>query len=324
MRCFMRQVSWRSGKGYKQVDIMPIPTEGIHRGARGKRRHASSLVQQRLNGKHSRRYLVQLVNANFGAGDWLLTLTYAPEYLPASFADACRRMENFIDRLRAACKRLDLPAPAYIWVTEGGTEEAEAAGEAKRYHHHAFLRCALDARAITELWCTGRGKHCRPLGRVHLSLAQPEQGSLEAWADYCVKTKHCRRKWRQSLGLKKPVVTVNDSKYTPAAPLSAPCAPARPTAPPFGRKPTPAGGAAPSASNTTSTSAGIMSGWNFGERGTPHDSTVPPLPRPRAGVPFRMRKIPRLPRRDGRRARKAGAGSRCERRGRRARGQNTP
>ena len=42
MRCFMRQVSWRSGKGYKQVDIMPIPIEGIHRGARGKRRHASS------------------------------------------------------------------------------------------------------------------------------------------------------------------------------------------------------------------------------------------------------------------------------------------
>lgn len=214
MRCFMRQVSWRSGKGYKQVDIMPIPTEGIHRGARGKRRHASSLVQQRLNGKHSRRYLVQLVNANFGAGDWLLTLTYAPEYLPASFEEACRRMENFIDRLRAACKRLDLPAPAYIWVTEGGTEEAEAAGEAKRYHHHAFLRCALDARAITELWCTGRGRHRRPLGRVHLSLAQPEQGSLEAWADYCIKTKHCRRKWRQSIGLKKPVVTVNDSKYT--------------------------------------------------------------------------------------------------------------
>lgn len=180
MRCFMRQVSWRSGKGYKQVDIMPIPTEGIHRGARGKRRHASSLVQQRLNGKHSRRYLVQLVNANFGAGDWLLTLTYAPEYLPASFEEACRRMENFIDRLRAACKRAGLPAPAYIWVTEGGTEEAEAAGEAKRYHHHAFLRCALDARAITELWCTGRGRHRRPLGRVHLSLAQPEQGSLEA------------------------------------------------------------------------------------------------------------------------------------------------
>ena len=149
MRCFMRQVSWRSGKGYKQVDIMPIPIEGIHRGARGKRRHASSLVQQRLNGKHSRRYLVQLVNANFGAGDWLLTLTYAPEYLPASFEEACRRMEKFIDRLRAACKRADLPAPAYIWVTEGGTEEAEAAGEARRYHHHAFLRCALDARAIT-------------------------------------------------------------------------------------------------------------------------------------------------------------------------------
>ena len=214
MRCFMRQVSWRSGKGYKQVDIMPIPTEGIHRGARGKRRHASSLVQQRLNGKHSRRYLVQLVNANFGAGDWLLTLTYAPEYLPASFEEACRRMEKFIDRLRAACKRAGLPAPAYIWVTEGGTEEAEAAGEAKRYHHHAFLRCALDARAITELWCTGRGRHRRPLGRVHLSLAQPEQGSLEAWADYCIKTKHCRRKWRQSIGLKKPVVTVNDSKYT--------------------------------------------------------------------------------------------------------------
>lgn len=204
MRCFMRQVSWRSGKGYKQVDIMPIPIEGIHRGARGKRRHASSLVQQRLNGKHSRRYLVQLVNANFGAGDWLLTLTYAPEYLPASFEEACRRMENFIDRLRAACKRLDLPAPAYIWVTEGGTEEAEAAGEAKRYHHHAFLRCALDARAITELWCTGRGRHRRPMGRVHMSLAQPEKGSLEEWADYCVKTKHCRRKWRQSLGLKKP------------------------------------------------------------------------------------------------------------------------
>ena len=109
-----------------------------------------------------------------------------------------------------------LPAPAYIWVTEGGTEEAEAAGEAKRYHHHTFLRCALDARAITELWCTGRGRHRRQMGNVHMSLAQPEKGSLEAWADYSIKTKEekCRRKWRQSIGLKKPVVTVNDSKYT--------------------------------------------------------------------------------------------------------------
>ena len=150
MRCFMRQVSWRSGKGYKQVDIMPIPIEGIHRGARGKRRHASSLVQQRLNGKHSRRYLVQLVNANFGAGDWLLTLTYAPEYLPASFEEACRRMENFIDRLRAACKRLDLPAPAYIWVTEGGSQAlppprffALRAGRAG--HHRAVVYGARQA-----------------------------------------------------------------------------------------------------------------------------------------------------------------------------------
>ena len=42
MRCFMRQVSWRSGKGYKQVDIMPIPIEGIHRGACSKGSTAST------------------------------------------------------------------------------------------------------------------------------------------------------------------------------------------------------------------------------------------------------------------------------------------
>lgn len=283
MRCFMRQVSWRSGKGYKQVDIMPIPIEGIHRGARGKRRHASSLVQQRLNGKHSRRYLVQLVNANFGAGDWLLTLTYAPEYLPASFEEACRRMENFIDRLRAACKRLDLPAPAYIWVTEGGTEEAEAAGEAKRYHHHAFLRCALDARAITELWCTGRGQAPPPDGpRSHepgtARKGQPGRMGRLLRKDQALPPQMAAKPWAEEARCYRERQQIHPPRHRARRAHRA-----RPTAPPFGRRPTPAGGAAPSASNTTSTSVGIMSGWNFGERGTPHDRALLPLPRPAGG-----------------------------------------
>lgn len=214
MKCGMRQVSFKSSANYKQVDILPTMPGEAHKGKREKLRRASSLVQQKLNGKHSRRYLIQLVNANFGEGDWLLTLNYDPEFLPETFEEAEHQCCLFMDRLRAACKRAGEDAPKYIFVTEGGTEEQETAGEVHRYHHHLFLACRLDAREIAACWESGRGKKRRKMGYVDFKIAHPKEGSLEEWAMYCVKAKRYKRKWHQSLMLKKPVITVNDSRWS--------------------------------------------------------------------------------------------------------------
>ena len=64
---------------YREADIIPRTdsAEKAAKGRRGKSKKVSEPKQKDLNEKNSKRYLVQLGNGNFGAGDLHVTFTYS-------------------------------------------------------------------------------------------------------------------------------------------------------------------------------------------------------------------------------------------------------
>lgn len=208
-RRWMREQRTVCGEQYQEVDIYPICERQAKSSVRVKKAQASRESQVTLNARHARRYLVQLLAANFGPSDMHVTCTYADEHLPADPQAAGRDVVNFLRRVRARCKASGMGAPAYIAVTEWRTEGED--GKAVRYHHHVVLRCGLSRDEVESLWSRGGER----LGRVNADRLQPDQGSLEALAGYLVKYTNRRRRWRQSRGLRKPArPRPNDSRWT--------------------------------------------------------------------------------------------------------------
>ena len=62
---------------YMEVDLYPVTQKQHNASRRAKRKEASTLAQQTYNDNRAKRYHVQLVNANFGKGDFSWTGTYA-------------------------------------------------------------------------------------------------------------------------------------------------------------------------------------------------------------------------------------------------------
>jgi len=67
---------------YMEVDLYPVSAKKHKASRRAKKKEASSLAQQTYNDNRAKRYHVQLVNANFGKGDFSWTGTYDDDHLP--------------------------------------------------------------------------------------------------------------------------------------------------------------------------------------------------------------------------------------------------
>lgn len=201
-RRFVRQRKYLCGDSYMEVDIYPM-TERVTAGGRRRKEQDTSLVQQKLNAKHARRYLRQLLAANFDERDIHLTLTYDDEHLPEDEEQAGKDLTLYLRRVRARCKKQGVPLPAYVAVTEWK--------DTVRYHHHLVLRCGLGRDELEGLWARGGQK----LGRCNADRLQPEKGALNALAEYITKYTNRKRRWRQSRGLAKPKTPPPaDSKWT--------------------------------------------------------------------------------------------------------------
>lgn len=211
MKSYRREQRIICSATYQEIDIIPIRPEQV---GRGKKCNPTSAKQARANEKEAKRYYTQLMNANFAKpGVYLVDPTYQGGAEPESFAQADRNLVNYLRRVKAECKRRGLPAPQYLAVTEGGNEGAD---EGKRLHHHIVMYCpGLSRDDVERLWSTGRGTMHRMLGRINTRMAQPICGSLADRANYMLKAPKHKRRWHQSLGLKKPVrKKPNDNRYT--------------------------------------------------------------------------------------------------------------
>ena len=146
----------------------------------------------------------RLINANFGDGDILLTLTYGWGSQPQDEKQAGRDVKNFLKRLRRKRARLGLEDLKYIYTTE------VTHGTAVRYHHHLIVNGGIPREEIEALWTSGL---------INSRIARTDTTGLAGWAHYMVKQKATqekasRRGFTCSRNLKKPGVTTADHKLS--------------------------------------------------------------------------------------------------------------
>ena len=133
--------------------------------ARAAKSKCSSLARRALNFRAAWQKLRLLLAANFGRGDLWITLTYDDEHLPDSRKEAKKRVTLFLDRLRAARRRLGEKLK-YIYCTEELTEDG-----GRRLHHHMVLSAGSarrDYELIRSLWTFGSNIEIRRLGEHEL------------------------------------------------------------------------------------------------------------------------------------------------------------
>ena len=212
---------------YFEQDFYTVTAAQHKATPKAKRALASSVAQQRRNEKHSKRWLTQILNTNFGPRDLHVTLDYADDHVPKDGETADKQLGAWLRKIRDRCKFQNLPAPLYVGVTEWRPEDSPD-GPAVRPHHHVALKCALTRDELELLWNTG-GKGCgakAPLDELrkcaellgtacNADRLHFEHGSLAALANYITKAPTRRHKWHYSRGLKQPITPrPNDTKYT--------------------------------------------------------------------------------------------------------------
>lgn len=179
---------------------------------KARQRKGTSAAQKRLDARKAEDKLIQIINANFGVGDHLVTCTYARGKEPRDLAEAKRHMSNYMARVKRAYRKAGLPEPRYVYVTEVTTSNRWGV----RYHHHMVLQGGLPRATVEELWTK---KH----GICNTKSAQRQKEGLTGWAKYIAK-QVCgeakadlfatRHRWSASKGLTVPQPTTADKKIS--------------------------------------------------------------------------------------------------------------
>ena len=199
---------------YMEVDLYPVTPKQHKASRRAKRKEASTLAQQTYNDNRAKRYHVQLVNANFGKGDFSWTGTYDDDHHPepGATAKADPDLTNYIKRLYRWCDKNGVQRPKWVAATEYCTvqEDGTTCG---RHHHHAIIQHTdgLTRDVLEQLWADKAGQ----IGFTRCEYLDVDHGSVESLVRYISKNKRCARSWRQSRGLEKPKTPPpNDTKWS--------------------------------------------------------------------------------------------------------------
>ena len=160
---------------------------------------------QRVNLRNKQKHLRRLINANFGTGDILLTLTYTQTEQPRDEKRAQKDIRNYLKRLRRKRERMGLPELKYVYTTEVTHGE-----KGTRYHHHLIVSGGISRETIESLWHSGI---------ANSRAAQPDAYALSGWAHYMTKQKATqekayRRGFACSRNLRQPKVTYADHKIS--------------------------------------------------------------------------------------------------------------
>lgn len=103
------------------------------------------------NRHKSEKHFIRVVNANFNAHAYYVTLTYDNEHLPESYADAQKQLRLYVRRLKYRC-----PKAKIIGVTGYGTRSG-------RLHHHLIID-GVNEEDILSKWIGGelvRAEHLK-------------------------------------------------------------------------------------------------------------------------------------------------------------------
>ncbi|MEY9975275.1 hypothetical protein [Lysinibacillus sp. RC79] len=187
------------------LEIEAYPYWKIPQGKRVKRDKNSSKAQAKLNEKNRQKHVARLISVNFrNYHDLYMTITYDSHNVPEDHAQAKKDMQNYIRRLKNWLKKQEQYADfelKYIYTTEHTRN-----GEKVRAHHHMVTNFP-DREMAEFLWNRGRASSDRLDSRGE---------SFKPLGTYLVKERGPKtmKSYTPSRNLKKPKVTVSDTKLT--------------------------------------------------------------------------------------------------------------
>lgn len=202
------------------VDAFPVWDTKTARAAKTeaqKERHREAMRKQ--NQKNARRRLEQLVNANFGAGDLMMTMEYAHGKQPQSDEEAARDIRNYIARAKYKRVKMGLAPMRYIYITE----RTQSREYGVRWHHHIIMSGGIDRDQAEALWTKKHG------GISNARHAQPTKMHLTGFGRYLVMDKRnrametdgknpqekaMRRGWNGSKNLLQPKARESDKRIS--------------------------------------------------------------------------------------------------------------
>lgn len=190
-----------------EVDIYPAFRTKAE-APRTEKRNSSRPAQKNLNDRRAKRYLNNLINANFGKGDLWCTFTYDDEHVPESEEAAGKCFRNFIRRINRRRAKKGKENVRYICVTEYVSVE----GEPVRAHHHVIMEGDEDRDRLEELWKYGSRNQTR-------RISPDPDTNITGIAHYITKQakdpkrRKGSKRWTCSKNLKKPTITKSYSKF---------------------------------------------------------------------------------------------------------------
>ena len=206
---------------YREVDIIPRTEEAekATRGKRGKKRKAQRPKQKGLNDKNAKRYLVQLGNGNFHAGDLHTSCTYSVDNLPGTVEQAEKIVNNYLRRIAYRRQKMGLEPLKYILVTE--YKFSKDGQQLKRIHHHIIMNGGMDRDEVEMMW-TGQRVNWRKadsadkkeaaayrdsvekLGWVNADRLQMNENGIEGLCKYIIKDPQGKKRYSSSRNLERP------------------------------------------------------------------------------------------------------------------------
>ncbi len=206
---------------YREVDIIPRTekAEEAARGKRGKKRKAQKAKQKGLNDKNAKRYLVQLGNGNFHAGDLHVSCTYSVDNLPGTVEEAEKLVGNYLRRIAYRRQKLGLDPLKYILVTE--YKHTKGSGQLKRIHHHIIMNGGMDRDEVEMMWTAQRVNWRKAdstdrqeaagykggivkLGWVNADRLQLNENGIEGLCKYIIKDPQGKKRYSSSRNLERP------------------------------------------------------------------------------------------------------------------------
>lgn len=168
-------------------------------------------AQKNLNNKNAVKYFVRKANANFGKGDYYLTLNWPNNKRPKDYEEAKKQVRAYINKLNYEYRKQQLREEGkkltsntkkknykkikYMYVIEISKE-----GKGK-YHVHMLLSSELPMDLVENSWKHGRRNNIRRI--------DPDEKHITDLAEYLSKDSKGKKRWGCSKGLKEPIITTS-------------------------------------------------------------------------------------------------------------------
>jgi hypothetical protein len=200
VRCGVQTYRTKTIQAGDQIEVEGFPIWYTGAESKKARESMSTEVQKRQNAKNARKHFERKLNANFTDSDFRVDLTYTDDDLPDE-CQAQRDVQNYLRRVKYACRKKGLSQPRYMGVSEGKREGSRQ----KRVHHHIVICCGLNRDDLEGLW---------KMGRVRTDRLQADRYGYTALAKYMLKAPEGAKRYFCSRNLKEPKITTADTKLS--------------------------------------------------------------------------------------------------------------